>query len=174
MCPIALLDTHHRPEANLFRCGIANTYVSRARADLLDKLGHYGFLHEHAPGGHADLPLMQVRSPSGVGRGEIHVRIVQDDQGILATELERDLLQVLASQCADAAARPCGSRELDHGDVRIDTERLPRLSLSGQDMKQICRQACNLKQTRENEPTGHRGAQIGFQNDRVTESQCRC
>ena len=57
-------------------------------------------MDEVAAGGEADLPLELERGEGSSRSGRIEVGIVEDDEGVVPAQLERDLLEETAGQLA--------------------------------------------------------------------------
>ena len=91
----------------------------------------------------------------------------QDDDGVLAAELELDLLQMLAGEFADAPADAARAGERHHRDVGIGADRLARLGAARQHLQHALRQPGVLEDAGDDEAAGQRRARIGLQHDRV-------
>ena len=63
--------------------------------------------------GHAHLAAIHERGEEELGRHRFHVHIIEYDRGIVATELERDALEIARSACHHFLARLNGSGEGD-------------------------------------------------------------
>src|ERR1700686_5016618 len=124
--------------------------------------------------GHADLPLMQKRSPCPGAHCGFDINVVQYDKGILATELEVRSLEQAARYGADLLANPRGSREADHVDKRIPDQRVTRFRATGKDMEQPLGQPRSLEQPRIQDAATDRRLRIGLEQYCVAGGQRRC
>ena len=106
---VALLCVDDRPEGH----GAAHRVADRQMVGVLAQGCSTYFraisrCDQVPAGGHAHLALVQVRAP-GADRGRaIDVHVVEDDQRVVAAELQVHLLEVLAAELAPTA-RPRGS-----------------------------------------------------------------
>jgi hypothetical protein len=89
-------------------------------------------LHQYPTGGHADLPLMQVHAPGGIGDGQIQIGIIEHHQRILATQLQRHFFQMPAGQFTDPVSGRGGTGKLDHCHIRISGQRRRRRAIARQ------------------------------------------
>lgn len=75
------------------------------------------FMHQVPPSCHADLALVEERSPGAAGRGLLEVDVVEDHQRGVAAQFEVHPLQVLCAECRDGSAAAGRAGEGDHPDA---------------------------------------------------------
>ncbi len=124
------------------------------------------------PRRHADLPLVEERSPRRRAGGEVEVGVVHHHQRTVAAELEMGTLEVLAGKCADLAAGGGGAGERDHRHQGVDHQRLPDVGATGQHMQQALRQTCLGEHPGQGHASADRGTRIRLDDDSVAERQC--
>ncbi len=89
-----------------------------------------------ASSGEADLAL-ELERGVGTGRGgSLEIRVVEHDEGVVAAELERDLLEQAAGQLAHPAARGGRPGERHGVDVGVGDDRLAGLRAADDDVEQ--------------------------------------
>jgi hypothetical protein len=96
----------------------------RARSLSVEPLGD-ALLHEDARAGAADLPLVEPDRVDHALDDAVEVGVVEDDEGRLAAELQRQLLAAPGGGRADDAADLGGAGEGDLVDVRVLDDRSP-------------------------------------------------
>ncbi len=170
---VTLLGIDQRPDRHLAVGRIADLERFRLGHQLFQKARMDAALDQHAAGGHADLALVQVDAPRRVGDGQLHVRIVEHDQRVLAAQFQRHLLQVFARRFTDLAPGTGGAGELDHRDVRVAGQRRTGRAITGQHVQQAGRQPSQFEQACDHEATAHGGARIGLEHHRIAQRQCR-
>ncbi|MNI43307.1 hypothetical protein D3C73_976330 [compost metagenome] len=85
---VALRGIDQWPQRHVLACRVAHLQRLRLGHQLLQERLMDASLHQHTAGGHADLALVQVHAPGGVGHGQVEIGIVEDDQRVLATQLQ--------------------------------------------------------------------------------------
>ena len=137
---VALLFVDQRTEGDMSASGISHRKMIRLFHQALRQSVSDRRLHQHTSGCHADLTLMQVGAPGNVLGGEVEVCVLQNDKGVLAAELESDLLQVFAGELAHAASGRRRAGEGDHLHARIGAQGLARLRAARQHGQETRRQ----------------------------------
>ena len=91
--------------------------------DLLRQRGGEPFgdraLDDNPPGRHADLALVQVRAERGGVDRVVEIGVGEDDQRVLAAQLEHDPLQVTAGSLGQLAAGGRRAGEVDPPHARV-------------------------------------------------------
>lgn len=94
---------------------------------------------------HADLPLVQERSERSGRRGHSEVGTREDDQGVVAAELEMRTFQVLGAERTYASAGLGRTCEGDDAYFRSRDDGFAYLGASGQELQQPFGQASLLE-----------------------------
>ncbi|CAB4940839.1 unannotated protein [freshwater metagenome] len=89
---------------------------------------------EHAGESHTGLTVVHETATDDVGDGLIEVRVLADDGGRLATELQGAALELLATDGADLATGSGGAGEAHLVDVGMTHEILAHLTVGGNDV----------------------------------------
>ena len=132
-----------------------------------------GLMHENQPGRHADLPLMQPGAPGCIARGQVEVGVFENDQRVLAAQLQCDFFQLSPGHFSDFAPRRRGPGERNHPHIGIATQRLPRRRRAGQHLQQALGQARLFEQPGNEKTTADRGLRVGFEHHRIACRQRR-
>ena len=128
---------------------------------------------EVTAGREADLAL-ELERREGTGRGRrVEVGIVEDDERVVAAELERDLLEHAAGQHADAAPDRRGAGERDDRDIRVCHEGLADIRPTDHDLEQSLGQPRLGEDRREHRAADDGCLGVGLEHDRVAEGEGR-
>ena len=84
-------------------------------------------LDDDAARGGAALAGGAERRPDDALDGEVEIGVVEDDDPVLAAELEVDVLEVVGARLRHEHAGLARARERDHGHVRVAHEPVARL-----------------------------------------------
>src|SRR5690606_20289354 len=98
------------------------------------------FLHEEAGTGAADLTLVEPYGIDHAFYGRVEIGVVEDDEGRLAAELQRQALAGTGGRLADAAADFRRAGEGDLGDARMLDDLLAGRPVAGDDVDDTFRQ----------------------------------
>ena len=131
-------------------------------------------LHEQPVGADAGLARVAVLGCHGAGDGRIEIGIIEDNEGSIASELQRHLLDrpggVTQQQLADLCR--ARKRELPHERARSQFP-ADRRALHGRDeIDDTCRESGTLRKFRKRQRTDRREFR-GLDDDRTTGSKCR-
>jgi hypothetical protein len=88
-----------------------------------------------AAGGHANLSLVEIRSPRGRGGCPIDINIVKDDKSAVAAQLEMDALEVLCGERSDSPAGRARAGKRDDVHARLGYDVLADIQPAGQDLE---------------------------------------
>src|SRR5699024_7302095 len=131
-----LLVVDDRPARDLLGGGIAHRQVPGTAGQLLDVVVGDRFVDEVAAGGHADLSLVHPRT-EGAGRGgRTDLGTGQDDERIVAAELQVAALEEATGGLADLAAGRGRPGEGDDGDLGGGDDGLTGVEPTGQDLEE--------------------------------------
>ena len=135
LVPLPLVDD--RPERHLTRGRVADRQVAGLLGEPADVVVVDPLVHDVPPGRHADLALVQERSPRARRRRLVQVGVVQHDQRRVAAEFEVHALEVLSGERADLAAGRGRAGERDHARPRGSvTSASPASGAAGQHVQQ--------------------------------------
>ena len=122
-----------------------------------------------APGREAHLAL-ELERGEGAGRGRgLEVGVVEDDERVVAAELERDALEPLPGERADPPAGRGRAGERDRVDVGVGDDRLADLGVAEDDVEQALGQAGLAEHRLEHRPAADRRLRVGLEDHRVAE-----
>jgi hypothetical protein len=131
MYAVTLLGIDQRAQGHLAAGAIAHGQMRGLGNQALGEFRRHAFMHQDAVRRHADLALMEVRTPGRVAGRHVQVGVVQDQQRVGAAQLQRHLLQMAAGQLADAAPHGHRAGEGDHGHARVHHQGLARFCVTG-------------------------------------------
>src|SRR5690606_2300850 len=151
---------------------IAHAQRLHARAQPVDQRVRHAFLREYARARAAHLTLVEPDRVDHALDYAVKVGIVEDDEGRLAAQLERELLPGTRGRDADEAADFGGSRECDLVHAIVVDERLARATVARDDVHDAGGQANLLAQLRETQRRERRELG-GLEYHRVPHGQCR-
>src|SRR5690606_10838820 len=169
--PLELLARDQRPVAPLRVERIARLQRAGTLHELLDDLVVHRLVHQQPRARRARLPRV-VGGPRGRGadRG-VDVRVVENDVGALAAQLERNLLQRAGRLARDDLAHGGRARERDLVDVGMPHQRSARhLAEAGHHVEHARRQA-DLGADGGELERGERRLLGRLEDDRVTAGQ---
>jgi hypothetical protein len=126
-----------------------------------------------APGGHADLALVEERTEGADRHGLFEVDVVHDDQGGVAAEFEVHALEVLSAERTHHPASDGRAGEGDDVHERVDDQRLTHISATGQHAEDARGQTRLFEDASEHHAAAHRGPRVRLQDDRVAQRQRR-
>ena len=115
--------------------------VSMRRLSLLDEALGDALLHEQPRAGAADLALVEPDRIDDAFDGAVEIGILEDDEGRLAAELERQRLARAGGRLADQAADLGRAGEGDLVDAGMLDERRAGGAVAGDDVDDARRQA---------------------------------
>lgn len=130
-------------------------------------------VHQHTPGRHADLTLVHVRTERDSRGSLVQIRVVQHDHRIVATQFQRDFLQMASGNFADAAAGGRGAGERNHRDIRRLHQCLANLRIAVQHVQQSLRQTGFFQHLRDDHATGVGSTRVRLEDHRIAHRQRR-
>jgi len=151
---------------------IAEPKRLHARRQLRDEALVDALLDEEPRSGAADLALVQPDRVDHPFDRRVEIGIVEDDEGRLAAELQRQALAGAGGRLADFPPDLGRAGEGDLGDARMGDDRLAGAAIAGDDVDHACRQA-GLPAHLGKEQRGERGELGGLQNHRIAEGDRR-
>ncbi len=162
----------HRSHAGVLVEPIARLELRCSCDELLHQRVVHAFLHVQALGGQALLAAVEKPPDSDRPRRALEVRVVENDAGVAAAQLERDLLEMLGSLGHDPFAGGRGSRERDLPDQRMLHDCLAG-GLADDDVDDPFGQAAFNQGLDAGERRQRRGAR-GLEHDGVSGRDRRC
>ena len=119
----------------------------------------------------AVLPGVEVSGDGDGLHGRLQIRVVEDDDGRLATELEVDPLEIMRGALGDLHPGTDRAGDRDHGRRLVRHDRASRLTVAGDDVERAGREELggDLRQ----EQGGLRCGVAGFEDDGVAGRQRR-
>ena len=124
-------------------------------------------LDDHPARSGAALARGPERRPDDPLDGEVEIRVVEDDDRVLAAELEMDVLQALGGRLEDGDAGLARAGERDHAHIRVAHERLADLTSSAVDDVQDARGEPRLDEQLDVALAERRRVRRGLEDDRV-------
>ena len=140
---------------------------------LLDKLIIYLGGHEHAGSRFADLPLVEKGAEAGPFHGQFHIRIIENDVGGFAPQLQGDLFDGIGSHLHDLAPhfRAAGKGNLVH--IRMRAQDASQFSArAGNDIEDAVGDPSRFGCFRDDEGA-YGGIGSGLQDHAVPHDECR-
>jgi hypothetical protein len=131
-------------------------------------------VYEVAARGHADLPLVQVCAPGAGAHGGVHVNVIEDDERVIAAQLQVRPLQQPSRCLADLASGASRAGERDDTNSRVLNERHPDIGTAREHREQALRQPGLLQNHGEKQAASDCGACVGLEHDRVAERERGC
>jgi hypothetical protein len=125
------------------------------------------------PAGDAGLALVVETRPGADHGGLVQVGVVENDQRVVAAELQRHLLQQAARGLRDPPADRGGAGEVDHRDVRVGDQALAHLDVTRQHLEKPGGQPGLCEQLGDGETAGQRGFRGRLDQHRVAEGERR-
>ena len=108
--PVDLLLVDDRSELDVLAIRIAHAQPRGLLGEGVDVRIGEPAVDEVPAGGEADLALELERREGPGGRRRVEVGVVEDDEGVVAAQLERDLLEQAAGELARPGGRPPSNR----------------------------------------------------------------
>ena len=121
-----------RPDDRVVLLRIARLEPLRLLDQPVDEGVGDATLDDDLPCRHADLALVEERAEGSGVDGVVEIRIVEDDERVVAAELEHDPLEVASGRLGDLPSRVRRAREVDAahgrmlGELLADRSRLAR------------------------------------------------
>jgi hypothetical protein len=168
---LALVD--QRPERDLLGVRVADRQVLRPLGQPVEVLIGYGFEHDVPARGHADLALVQERTPRAGRAGYVDIGVVEHDERVVAAEFQADAFQRPPCGLADQPADRGRAGERDHRHVRALGQRGAGFGVAGQHVQQAGGEPGQLEQPGEQDAAGDGGLHVRLEDDRVTEGERR-
>ena len=169
--PLELLLVDDRPQVDLLAVGVAEPEARRLLGQQRHVVPGHAAVDDVASGREADLALELERS-EGAGRGGgFEVGIVEDDQGVVAAELEADALEQPTGQLAHPPTRRRRPGEEDARDVGIGDDGLADVGPADDDLENALGQPGLAEDDLEHRATGDRCLRIGLEDDGVAKRQ---
>jgi hypothetical protein len=134
LVPLTLVDQW--AERDLFGGRVAYRQVVRLFGQCGDVVVVDCLMHQVSAGGHADLALVQERTPRARRDRGRQVDVVQDDQCRVAAQFQMYPLEVLRGQFADSPAGGGGTGERHDSDAWLGDHCLARVDAAGQHVQQ--------------------------------------
>ena len=104
--------------------------------------------------------ILFVQSLGRVDDSKIQVGIVEHDQLIFATQLQRYLLQITSGSFPLFATGRSGTRELDHPDIGITGHGCTSSAIARKNLQHAGQQASQFKQACDHETAAYCGTRI--------------
>lgn len=145
---------HERSHGGRLRVGIAHAFATLLHRSLigLDEFVVDALLNIYTTSGEAYLARVRRDGIDTPIHGIVEVRVVKDDRGALAPELESNALEVaLGSGFLDAATGIGGSGEADLVDLHVACEERSRAAVTCQDLEDTGWETGFLDERREGE-----------------------
>ena len=172
--PLQLTFADDRPQRHLPGDRVTDRQMAGTLGQPPREFRGNRLLHEDAAGGHADLALVQPRTPGGVVHGQVQVRIIQDDQRVVAAQFQRDFLERAAGQFADAPTHGRRAGELDHLHMLRQAQRLAGFSATWHHLQHASGEACFLEGARDEHTAGERRLRVGLEHHGIARGQRGC
>ena len=171
--PRQLLLVDEGPDGDL----LAKRVAHRQRAGFASEnlrifIGHLA-KHDVPADGHADLALMQERTPGTGGGGRFQIRIVEHNKWALASEFERHALDVFSRQLAHSPADRRRTGEGNHAHAARLDQRLADRRTAIDEIEEARRQPRLFESACDDCSADDWRLRIGLQNDRVAERNGR-
>ena len=131
-------------------------------------------MYQNPVGRHANLALVEERTPGGIAGCDVEVCVIQDDQGIAAAQLKGHFLQMAACQFTDATPHGGGAGESNHGHQRVGDQCFAGLRVTRQHLQQPCGQTGLGENAGNHEAAAHRRAGVRLDDHRIAGSQGGC
>jgi hypothetical protein len=131
-------------------------------------------VYDVAARGHADLPLVEVRAPGAGAHGCVYVNVIEDDERVVAAQLQVRPLQQPSCRLADLASHRGGAGERDDTNVGMLDERRPDIGTPREHREQALRQPGLLQNRGEKQAASDCGARVRLEHDRVAERERGC
>ncbi len=116
-----------RPDVHALVKPVAQAQRGRPGLEAAAQVVRDGRVHDHPRARRAPLARGPERRPQDPVHGEVEVGVAQDDNGVLAAELEADALEQAARPLRDAAPGVGRARERDHRHVAAVDDRVAHL-----------------------------------------------
>ncbi|MCY1400067.1 hypothetical protein D9M71_151400 [compost metagenome] len=131
------------------------------------------FVNDVPPNAETYLPLVEEGTECRGGHRGLQVRVMECDQGIIASQLQGNLLQPPASRFTDLAPGGRRARKGDHVYVRILGERRAHVAGTGQHGQDPFGHAGQLEQPGKQVAAAHRSLDIRLEHYRIAHGECR-
>ena len=155
---VALALVDHRAEADAVLRRVADGDRRGLGGERLDVRLVQVAGHDVAAGRDARLALVVPGRPGADHRRLLEVGVVEDQQRVVAAELERHALELLAGDLGDAAADRAGAGEVDHRRARVADDPLADLLVAGDDVERAGGQAGVGEQRGDQHAAGQRAS----------------
>src|SRR6188472_2035207 len=97
-------------------------------------------MYDVAARGHADLPLVQVCAPGACAHGCVYVNVIEDNERVIAAQLQLCPLQQPSCGLAYLASGASGAGERDDTNIGVLDERHPDIATAWEHREQALRQ----------------------------------
>ena len=168
-----LLLVDDRTELDVLAVRVAEAEALGLLGQRVDVRAGERLVDEVPPGREADLAL-ELERREGAGRdGGVEVGVVEDDERVVAAELERDLLEPPARQLTHPPADGRRPGERHDRDVRVGDQRLADVGAADDDLEDALGQAGLAEDRLEHRAADDRRLRVRLQDDGVAERQRR-
>lgn len=170
---LQLLPVDDRPQGDLSGRRIPDRQVPGLLCQLGNVLIGNGFVHDMAAGRHADLSLVKEGAPGTGGGCQIAVGIFEDDDGVIAAELQVSPLQMLCCRGADVASGRRRTGEGDDAGGFVGDQSNTGPGVTGDHLQDACGQARLFKHAGDRNSAAYGSAGVRFEDDGVSQCQGR-
>ena len=149
---------------------MADTELSHAPLEALDKFSGHTFLHQKSRTGAAHLALIEPDGIDNAFNRAVKIGVIENDKGRLATEFQRQRLSGSRRHLADETAHFGGPREGNLVYACMFNKGSTRRPLASHHIENARRQACLVCQFRKQQGR-QRGKLRRLQHHRISGSQ---